>query len=188
MYSKMPATKPKKEDTADVANTPDAAKTPKRAAEPNVKTIKDANDSVNADAGSVVEVDRAKSQGYILRLDLFLVPKNLADENLIVYSNRRIKLKGNSSYNHDQILLTILAQSTPASDKASAAKITPQADSFIPGSYFHHDFFNDKDALAKIDAIFSSADMSGNLFAEWEACFAKVDEIHADYLKSIDKH
>ncbi|KAJ2832503.1 hypothetical protein GGI24_001207 [Coemansia furcata] len=183
----MPATKPKKEDTADVADTPAIAKTPKTAAKAMVKTIKDADHSANADTGSVVEVDWAKSQDYISRIDLFLVPKNLVNENRIVYSNRRIILNGASSYNHDQILLTILAQSTPAFGQASAVKVTPQADSFIPGSYFHRDFFNDKEALAKIDAALSSADMSGNLFTAYEACLAKVDEIHADYLKSIDK-
>ncbi|KAJ2833629.1 hypothetical protein FBU31_001881, partial [Coemansia sp. 'formosensis'] len=143
--------------------------------------------NANADTSSVVEADQAKSQGYISRLALFLVPKNLVNENRIVYSNRQIIHNGAPSYNHDQILLTILAHSTPAFGQASAVNVTPQVESNIPGSYFRRDFFNDKEALAKIDAVFSSADMSGNLFAEWEACFAKVDEVHADYLKSIDK-
>ncbi|KAJ2811777.1 hypothetical protein H4S07_001839 [Coemansia furcata] len=144
-------------------------------------------ENANAGTGSVVEVDRAKSDSYISRLDLFLISKNLVDENRIKYSNRRIKLKGKSSYDHDEILLTILNQSALASNELSAAKVTPRVESNIPGSCSHRDLVHDKAVVAKINAVFSSADMSGNLFAEWEACFAKVDEIHADYLKIIDK-
>ncbi|KAJ2062071.1 hypothetical protein GGI17_002638, partial [Coemansia sp. S146] len=105
--------------------------------------------SVN-DSSSIQIVDQAESSTYVSRIDLFLIPEEMAKkEKHIVYSHRRTR-PANSSYDHNKISLAILDLPGLALRRVSPVKTPPISKQICSGARFD---FSATDKAAATDQI-----------------------------------
>ncbi|KAJ2826342.1 hypothetical protein GGI24_002934 [Coemansia furcata] len=102
------------------------------------------------------DIDRAKHLGYVSRIDLFLVPADLAERT--AYSHRPTGCV-HTSFDHDQISLTIWNLYMLATMKASAAKAVPSAMSFLSGIHLDYGILDNSATIDKINLAFAGADI-----------------------------
>ncbi|KAJ2096527.1 hypothetical protein GGI09_004312 [Coemansia sp. S100] len=120
----------------------------------------------------------------------------MAKERHISYSHRRT-CPAMSSYDHDEISLTIQDLSNPALKRASAVKTLPTAKHTRPGFYFDFRLMDDDATFAKVTRAFIDAkipkiedyeklsDLKPKPFAEYEVILVKIRAIQAEYLACI---
>ncbi|KAJ2813186.1 hypothetical protein H4S07_000880 [Coemansia furcata] len=102
------------------------------------------------------DIDRAEHIGYVSRIDLFLVPADLAER--AAYSHRPTGCV-HTSFDHDQISLMIWNLYMLASMKASAAKAVPNAMGFVSGIHLDYGILDNSATIDKINLAFAGADI-----------------------------
>ncbi|KAJ2874135.1 hypothetical protein H4R27_006522, partial [Coemansia aciculifera] len=114
------------------------------------KNVETMDHPVSVNGSSSVLVDQAVSHGYISRIDLFLIPGEMAKmTEHIIYLHRRTN-PANSLYDHDEVCLTILDQAGLDLRRASPVKTLPISKQLCSGACFA---FSTVDEVAATDDI-----------------------------------